>query len=513
MADAPPPSDDDTCAVCLEPWTSAGEHRVAALRCGHLFGAACARGAVAATGRCPLCCAPAAEADVLPLFVSRLTAADGSAAAEGERVAAAEGTARARAEAALAKARTDASRAKAEVGRLKAQVRRLVAVLQQSGAAVAAAAAAGEPTAPVDSRGRPLGPSAAVRTRIDADDGDRPASRPRVEASASPGSRPPPRFARGATTPTPGTTAIAADARAGYAALGSTAAGRGALRRASLLAPCVGGAVCLPALATVRDVCLAPCSDLALAVGRASRSGGAGAVVDARAGCVAAALATPFPALCGAWVDGMTLALGMSSGGVALHDTRKPGEALATLAPAPGSVPRPVHSLAILEAGGLLAATAAGATLWFPSGESGWSPAGPSLATAGSCVAAASSGPLIALACVAGPLESAACLVWGRRGAGDLAGPTAAGAAPAGAGRAPRALAFLPDADIPAPPWLASHAGDCVLLWDAGGAPGALPAAVTAPRAPTALAAAGPGALAVATDAGVSLWTQERERD
>lgn len=31
----------DGCIICLEAWTTAGEHRLAALRCGHLFGFTC----------------------------------------------------------------------------------------------------------------------------------------------------------------------------------------------------------------------------------------------------------------------------------------------------------------------------------------------------------------------------------------------------------------------------------------------------------------------------------------
>lgn len=33
--DAP---DDECCSICLESWTSTGNHRICSLRCGHLFG-------------------------------------------------------------------------------------------------------------------------------------------------------------------------------------------------------------------------------------------------------------------------------------------------------------------------------------------------------------------------------------------------------------------------------------------------------------------------------------------
>ena len=31
----------ETCSICFEPWTTAGDHRLATLRCGHLFGKTC----------------------------------------------------------------------------------------------------------------------------------------------------------------------------------------------------------------------------------------------------------------------------------------------------------------------------------------------------------------------------------------------------------------------------------------------------------------------------------------
>lgn len=29
---------DDSCIICLEPWTNTGKHRICSLKCGHLFG-------------------------------------------------------------------------------------------------------------------------------------------------------------------------------------------------------------------------------------------------------------------------------------------------------------------------------------------------------------------------------------------------------------------------------------------------------------------------------------------
>ncbi|KAL2078149.1 hypothetical protein ACEWY4_025834 [Coilia grayii] len=45
---------EETCLICSEPWTSTGEHRVAALRCGHLFGYTCIKRWVQGKGaKCP----------------------------------------------------------------------------------------------------------------------------------------------------------------------------------------------------------------------------------------------------------------------------------------------------------------------------------------------------------------------------------------------------------------------------------------------------------------------------
>ena len=55
----PPPCGEDAegncCAICLEAWTAAGEHRLAALRCGHLFGSACIQRWLKAQGSAAKC--------------------------------------------------------------------------------------------------------------------------------------------------------------------------------------------------------------------------------------------------------------------------------------------------------------------------------------------------------------------------------------------------------------------------------------------------------------------------
>lgn len=33
--------DGNSCSICLDAWTNSGDHRLVALRCGHLFGQRC----------------------------------------------------------------------------------------------------------------------------------------------------------------------------------------------------------------------------------------------------------------------------------------------------------------------------------------------------------------------------------------------------------------------------------------------------------------------------------------
>ncbi|NXS61637.1 RFWD3 ligase, partial [Brachypteracias leptosomus] len=69
----------DTCAICFEPWTNAGEHRLSALRCGHLFGYACiARWLKGQAGKCPQCNKKAKRSDIVVLYARTLRALDTS---------------------------------------------------------------------------------------------------------------------------------------------------------------------------------------------------------------------------------------------------------------------------------------------------------------------------------------------------------------------------------------------------------------------------------------------------
>lgn len=73
--------DGDTCTICFEAWTTAGDHRPSALRCGHLFGYTCIQRWIKSAGaaaKCPQCNKKAKRSDIVKLYVTKLRALDNS---------------------------------------------------------------------------------------------------------------------------------------------------------------------------------------------------------------------------------------------------------------------------------------------------------------------------------------------------------------------------------------------------------------------------------------------------
>ncbi|NXP18257.1 RFWD3 ligase, partial [Scytalopus superciliaris] len=69
----------DTCAICFEQWTNAGDHRLSALRCGHLFGYRCIeKWLKGQAGKCPQCNKKAKRSDIVVLYARTLKALDTS---------------------------------------------------------------------------------------------------------------------------------------------------------------------------------------------------------------------------------------------------------------------------------------------------------------------------------------------------------------------------------------------------------------------------------------------------
>lgn len=71
----------DTCSICFEAWTTAGDHRLSALRCGHVFGYTCIQRWLKAqgpAGKCPQCNKKAKKSDIFLLYTPKLRALDNS---------------------------------------------------------------------------------------------------------------------------------------------------------------------------------------------------------------------------------------------------------------------------------------------------------------------------------------------------------------------------------------------------------------------------------------------------
>ncbi|XP_071840505.1 E3 ubiquitin-protein ligase rfwd3.S-like [Apostichopus japonicus] len=74
-------SDDEsqTCIICYEPWSNSGKHRLASLKCGHLFGSSCIQKWLKGQGgKCPHCNAKAKKTDIRVIYAKALKAIDTS---------------------------------------------------------------------------------------------------------------------------------------------------------------------------------------------------------------------------------------------------------------------------------------------------------------------------------------------------------------------------------------------------------------------------------------------------
>ncbi|EDW58153.1 uncharacterized protein [Drosophila virilis] len=59
-----------SCSVCLLQWTDAGEHRLVALPCGHIYGESCILRSLEHYRHCPQCRTPCTSSDVCRLFIN-----------------------------------------------------------------------------------------------------------------------------------------------------------------------------------------------------------------------------------------------------------------------------------------------------------------------------------------------------------------------------------------------------------------------------------------------------------
>ncbi|OVA06942.1 zinc finger protein [Macleaya cordata] len=67
------------CSICMEPWSSEGDHQVSCLPCGHVYGLSCIKTWIqlSSYSKCPQCNRQCGLEDIKKLYVSRLAVADG----------------------------------------------------------------------------------------------------------------------------------------------------------------------------------------------------------------------------------------------------------------------------------------------------------------------------------------------------------------------------------------------------------------------------------------------------
>ncbi|XP_021353369.1 E3 ubiquitin-protein ligase RFWD3-like isoform X3 [Mizuhopecten yessoensis] len=123
--------DGNTCPICFEEWTTSGSHRLASLRCGHLFGQSCIdkwlRGQ---GGKCPQCNAKAKRQDIRLLYAKTIKAMDTSERDRALQDLEKEKEARRRCEMEAAQTRLQFQLSVEECNRLKAELERVKQTVQ-----------------------------------------------------------------------------------------------------------------------------------------------------------------------------------------------------------------------------------------------------------------------------------------------------------------------------------------------------------------------------------------------
>ncbi|CAG2200859.1 E3 ubiquitin-protein ligase RFWD3 [Mytilus edulis] len=72
-----PEDEGNCCPICFEEWTSSGNHRLASLKCGHLFGQSCIdKWLKGQGGKCPQCNSKAKRQDIRVLYAKCLKVVD-----------------------------------------------------------------------------------------------------------------------------------------------------------------------------------------------------------------------------------------------------------------------------------------------------------------------------------------------------------------------------------------------------------------------------------------------------
>ncbi|KAJ8252573.1 hypothetical protein COCON_G00218850 [Conger conger] len=133
-ADKEDEGEGETCSICFESWTTTGEHRLATLRCGHLFGFKCIERWLRGDGaKCPQCNKKAKKSDIVPLYARKLRALDNSEQESMRRSLQLEHELRRKAELESAQCRLQLQVLTDECGKLRKQVQELKTLMAQPG--------------------------------------------------------------------------------------------------------------------------------------------------------------------------------------------------------------------------------------------------------------------------------------------------------------------------------------------------------------------------------------------
>ncbi|KAI5627095.1 E3 ubiquitin-protein ligase RFWD3, partial [Silurus asotus] len=123
----------ETCSICFEPWTTSGEHRLATLRCGHLFGFTCIDRWLKGQGaKCPQCNKKAKRADIVLLYANKLRAVDNTEQESLKRSLEQEQSLRRKAELEAAQCRLQLQVVTEECGKLRKEVQELRRLMAQT---------------------------------------------------------------------------------------------------------------------------------------------------------------------------------------------------------------------------------------------------------------------------------------------------------------------------------------------------------------------------------------------
>ncbi|XP_022528017.1 E3 ubiquitin-protein ligase RFWD3 isoform X1 [Astyanax mexicanus] len=123
----------ETCSICFEPWTTAGEHRLATLRCGHLFGFTCIDRWLKGQGaKCPQCNKKAKRTDIVLLYARKLRALDNTEQESLKRSLEQEQSLRRKAELESAQCRLQLQAVSDECGKLRREVKELRMLMGQT---------------------------------------------------------------------------------------------------------------------------------------------------------------------------------------------------------------------------------------------------------------------------------------------------------------------------------------------------------------------------------------------